>query len=229
MRKRIPIVLLIFGLQLAFAHSAPAQKLIRIDSDLKSNSQQMKAKRKGLSSVGKYEFGPYKVISGKGGVEKTTQKSVLRNSSIKSSSSKSFVFVNDKADTARANISVAENVDIDGGSWVIRTFTPWSDAHVKVGEGVFECDFTFSSIKATWTLFAIYPVSAEVDGIYQTDDQTVFRGMLSDNKTHIDIEEINVNDEGGNSFLNPVQGYGFWKDSRCLAAVQVLPANRWYI
>lgn len=231
MKTTIPIVLLFFGLQLVFTGSSSAQKLILIDEDLKLNSQQFRAKRKGISSVGKYEFGPYKVISGKGGWEKTTSKSPLfsDNSSIKYSTKKSFVFASDKADTARANISVAENVEIDGGTWLIKTFTPWSDAHVKVGEGIFECAFSFSSDSNPWDLLAIYPVAAEVDGIFQTDDQTFFRGFLTDNNTLIEIAEINVNEEGGNSFLNPVQGYEFWLDSKCLAAVQVLPANRWYV
>ena len=228
MKTSIRIVLLILGLHLAFAQSSSAQKLIRIDESLKLNSQQMRAKRKGLSSVGKYEFGTYKVISGKGGWETTTRKSPLfsYNSSIKSSTSMSFVFVGDKADTSIANIRVAENVDIDGGSWIIRTFTPWSDAEVKNGEGIFECTFSFSSDTVLWNLLAIYPVAAEVDGIYQMDDHTFFRGILTDNNTLIEIAEINVNEQGENSFLNPVLGYEFWLGSRSLAAVQVLPANR---
>jgi hypothetical protein len=225
------IVLMILGIHIFFVQSSTAQKLILIDGDLKSNSQQIKAKRKGLSSVGKYEFGPYRVISGKGGWETTTRKSPLfsDNSSIKYSTSKSFVFVNEKGDTAFASIHIAENVEIDGGSWIIRTFTPWSDTEVKNGEGIFECTFSFSSDTSTWNLVAIYPVSAEVDGIYQTDDHTIFRGVLSDKHTHIEIAEINVNEEGGNSFINPVLGYEFWLDSSSLAAVQVLPANRCYI
>ena len=231
MKTSIHIVLLIIGLQLAFAQSSSAQKLIRIDEQLKENSQPIRAKRKGVSSVGKYEFGTYKVISGKGGWETSTQKSPLfsDNTSIKSSSNKSFVFVNDEADTAIANISVAENVEIDGGSWIIRTFTPWSDAEVKNGEGIFETSFSFSSDTALWNLVAIYPVAAEVEGIYQMDDHTFFRGILTDNQTLIEIAEITVNEEGKNSFLNPVLGYEFWQDSRSLAAVQVLPANRWYV
>ena len=222
---------MILCLQLAYAHTSSAQKLIRIDESLKLNSQQMRAKRKGISSVGKYEFGSYNVISGKGGWETTTQKSPLfsDNSSIKMSTSKSFVFVSAEADTSIANISVAENVDIDGGSWIIRTFTPWSDAEVKNGEGIYECTFSFSSDTTLWNLLAIYPVAAEVDGIYQTDDHTFFRGILTDNNTLIEIAEINVNEQGDNSFLNPVLGYEFWLGSRSLAAVQVLPANRWYV
>lgn len=231
MKTGIFTALLITGLLLAFTQSSSGQKLIKIDEALKMNSQAMKAKRKGVSSVGKYEFGSYKVISGKGGWEKSSSKSPMfsDNSSMKSSTKKSFVFVNDKADTAIANISVAENVEIDGGSWFIRTFTPWSDAEVKIGEGVFECDFSFSFDTAQWTMIAIYPVAAEVDGIFQMDDQTFFRGLLTDNQTFIEIAEINVNEEGKSSFPNPVLGYEFWQDSRSLAAVQVLPGNRYYV
>lgn len=227
----IRIVMFGFGLQLAFSQASTAQKLIRIDEDLKLNSQQLQAKRKGISSVGKYEFGPYRVISGKGGWEKSSSKSPLfsSNSSIKSSVKKSFVFVNDKADTAFASISIAENVDIDEGSWVIRTFTPWSDAEVKTGEGIYECSFSFSSDTVRWDLVVIYPVLAEVDGFYQSDDHTMFRGILTDENTLIDIIEVNVDEKGNNALLNPVLGYEFWLDSKCLAAVQVLPANRWYI
>lgn len=231
MKTSIRIVLLIFCFQFAFAHSSSAQKLIRIDQDLKLNSEQMRAKRKGISSVGKYEFGSYKVISGKGGWEKSSSKSPLfsDDSSSKYSTRKSFVFVGEEADTSIANITVAENVEVDAGSWVIRTLTPWSDAKVEHGEGIFECTFSFSSDTVPWNLVAIYPVAAEVDGIYQMDDHTFFRGILSDNNTSIEIAEINVNEEGDNSFLNPVLGYEFWLDSKSLAAVQVMPANRWYI
>lgn len=231
MKTQLRIVLLIFGLQLAFPHASSAQKLIRIDQDLKLNSRQLQAKRKGISSVGKYEFGPYRVISGKGGWEKSSTKSPLfsDNSSIKSSVTKSFVFVNDKADTAIANIRIAENVDIDEGSWIIRTLTPWSDAEVKTGQGIFECSFSFSADTVPWDLVVIYPVLAEVDGIYQGDDHTEFRGILTDDHTLIDIAEVNMDEKGKNSLLNPVLGYEFWLDSKCLAAVQVLPANKWYV
>ncbi len=118
MKTRNHTVLLIIGLQLAFAQSASGQKLIKIDESLKVNSQQVRAKRKGISSVGKYEFGNYKVISGKGGWETTTSKSPLfsDNSSIKSSSKKSFVFVHEKGDTAIANISVVKHIWLGNSS-----------------------------------------------------------------------------------------------------------------
>ena len=65
MKHCFKTALLIIGLQLAFAPSSSAQKKIYIDELLKLNSEPMKAKRKGSESVGKYEFGSYKVVSGK--------------------------------------------------------------------------------------------------------------------------------------------------------------------
>ena len=231
MKTSIRIVLLILGLQLAFAQSSNAQKFIKIDELLKLNSQQMIVKRKGVSSVGKYEFGPYKVISGKGGWEKTTQKSPLfsDNTSMESSSKKSFVFVNDMADTCIANIRVAENIEIDEGSWFFRTFTNWSVTEVQKAEGVFETVFSFSADTTLWSLVVIYPTAVEVDGTIQSDDQTEFRGILTDNHTFIEITVTTENEEGKSSLLSPVLGYEFWQGTRSLAAVQAMPLNKWYV
>jgi len=191
----------------------------------------MRAKRKGVSSVGKYEFGTYKVVSGKGGWETTSQKSPLfsDNTSMKSSSKKSFVFVNDRADTCIANIRVSENIEIDEGGWFLKTFTNWNEVEVKEGEGIYETVFSFSSDTAIWNLVLIYPKVVEVEGEYLTDDHTFFRGMLTDNHTLIEIEQITERQDGKNSMLNPFLGYEFWDGSRSLAAVQVLPMNKWYV
>jgi len=191
----------------------------------------MRAKRIGVSSVGKYEFGTYKVVSGKGGWETTSQKSPLfsDNTSMKSSSKKSFVFVNDRADTCIANIRVSENIEIDEGGWFLKTFTNWNEVEVKEGEGIYETVFSFSSDTAIWNLVLIYPKVVEVEGEYLTDDHTFFRGMLTDNHTLIEIEQITERQDGKNSMLNPFLGYEFWDGSRSLAAVQVLPMNKWYV
>lgn len=126
MKGSCRFIIFILCILIFFVQSSAAQKLIRIDGDLKSNSQQLKAKRKGISSVGKYEFGSYIVISGKGGVGKTTQKSPLfsDNSSIQYTTSKSFVFVNEQGDTAFASIHVAENVEIDGAAGSFELLLP---------------------------------------------------------------------------------------------------------
>jgi len=231
MKASIKIVLLIIGLLLAFAQPSNAQKFIKIDELLKLNSQAMKVKRKGAGGVGKYEFGPYKVISGKGGWETTTSKSPFfsDNTSMESSSKKSFVFVNDRADTSVANIRVAENVEIDEGSWFFRTFTDWSVTEVQKAEGVFETVFSFSADTTLWSLVVIYPTAVEIDGMYQSDDQTEFRGLLTDNHTFIEISVITENEDGKRPLLNPFLGYEFWQGTKSLAAVQAMPLNKWYV
>jgi hypothetical protein len=231
MKTFVKTALIILGLQLAFAQSSNAQKFIKIDELLKLNSQAMKVKRKGVSSVGKYEFGTYQVISSKSGWEKTTRKSPLfsDNTSMKSSSNMSFVFVNDEADTSIANIRVAENIEIDEGSWFFKTFTNWSVAEVQKAEGVFETVFSFSSDTTLWSLVVIYPTAVEVDGMYQSDDQTEFRGILTDNHTFIEITVITENEDGKSPLFNPFLGYEFWQGTRSLAAVQAMPLNKWYV
>lgn len=231
MKSMVKILLLLLVTSGIFAPSASAQTYIRIDEGLKLNSQVMRAKRKGISAIGKYEFGGYKVVSGKAGWTKSSQKSPLfsDNSSRKSSSNSSFVMVRDGADTVVANLRVAENVEIDGGSWLIRVLTNWNDAEVKHGEGVFETSFFFSSDSLSWNMVAIYPLMVEVDGMYQMDEHSYFRGVLSDEQNLIEISEITEREDGKNSLLNPFLGYEFREGSKSLAAVQVLPGNKWYV
>lgn len=232
MKPIFNIILLSFCLQLAFTHAASAQKMIKIDEQLKENSQPMVVKRKGISVIGKYEFGSYKVISGKSGWEKVSTRSPLfgDHTSINSSTKKSFVFVNNKADTCIANIRIIENIKTDDGNWFSRTFLNWSDSEVKKGEGVFETVFAFSADSIPWRLTVIYPVAIAVqDGDIKRDTITNFRGMLTDTNTFIDIKQVTVREDGKSPLFNPVLGYEFWQDSRSLAAVQVIPLNRMYV
>lgn len=50
-----------------YTSSVYGQKIMRLDNELKANSKPMEDKRKGISSVGKYQFGPYRIVSGKAG------------------------------------------------------------------------------------------------------------------------------------------------------------------
>ncbi len=229
MKPSFNIVLLIICLQLAFTHSSSAQKMIKIDEQLKENSQSMIVKRKGIRVIGKYEFGSYKVISGKSDWEKVSTRSPLfgDHTSIKSSSKMSFFFVNNERDTCIANIRVVKNIETDDGNWFSRTFLNWDDSEVKKGEGVFETVFTFSADTIPWRLTVVYPVAIEVqDGNIKMDTITNFRGMLTDTNTFIEIKKVTVREDGKSPLFNPVLGYEFWQDSKSLAAVQVWPANR---
>jgi len=232
MKPIFNIILLSICLQLAFTNATAAQKMIKIDKQLKENSQPMVVKRKGMSVIGKYEFGPYKVISGKSGWEKVSTRSPLfgDHTSINSSTKKSFVFVNKTADTCIANIQIVENIETDDGNWFSRTFLNWSDSEVKKGEGVFETVFTFSADTIPWKLTVVYPAFVEVqDGYIKRDTITNFRGMLTDTNTFIEIKKVTLREDGKSPLFNPVIGYEFWQGSKSLAAVQVLPINRMYV
>lgn len=237
--KNFTFVLMFMFLFLSFVqeplpqiHIKPTtQKMIKIDEQLKNNSQSMIVKRKGISVVGKYEFGPYKVISGKSGWEKVSTRSPLfgDHTSINSSSKMSYVFVNNEADTCFANIRVVKNIETDDGNWFSRTFLNWTDSEIKKGEGVFETVFTFSADTIQWRLIVVYPLAIEQNGTIKMDTNTKFHGILTDSKIFIEIKQVTEREDGKSSLLSPVLGYEFWQDSKSLAAVQVIPVNRMYV
>lgn len=228
--KPFPLIPVIICLQLAFSSALSAQKKLKIDEQLKANSQSMIVKRKGISSVGKYQFGPYRVISGKSGWTKVSSRSPLfgDHTSTKSSSNKSYVSVGNHADTCIANIRVTENVETDDGNWISREFLNWTEKEVKKGEGVFETEFSFSTDTTLWKLTVIYPVIINQNGP-KRDTITSFRGVLTDNHRLIEIRKVILREDGKNPILNPVMGYEFWQGSESLAAVQVIPGNRMYV
>lgn len=208
-----------------------AQKLMRIDETLKTESHLMAIKRKGFRSIGKYEFGSYKIVSGKAGWEKRKTISPLfgDNTTIHSSTNLSFVFLNNEADTVIANIRVIENMETDDGNWFSQTFLNWDHPEIKKGEGVFETVFAFSGDTTPWRLVVIYPLAIERDdGTIEIAANTKFDGMLSDKATNIEIREVTDSADGKNVF-NPVMGYEFWQGPVSLAALQVMPPNRMYV
>lgn len=231
MKSKFITVLMIFCLQMAFSYAVSAQKIMKIDEQLKKNSQPMVVKRKGFTAVGKYEFGPYKVISGKTGGTTSITKSPLfgDNTAVNSSTKMSFTFVNDKADTSIANIRVIEDIKTYDGNWFSRTFLNWTEFELEKGEGVFETVFEVSEDTTLWRLAVFYPLSIEQSGNIKVDGYTKFRGRLTDAKTIIEIKKVTESEDGKNSIFSPVLGYEFWQGSKALAAVQVLPFNRIYV
>lgn len=228
MKSNFSIALMIICLQLAFTKSSLAQKTIKIDAQLKAKSQPMMVKRKGFVNVGRYEFGVYKVISGKTGGQTTRTKSPLfgDNTSINSSVNKSFIFINGTSDTTVANIHIKENIKTYDGNWFSRTFLNSNDLQIEKGQGIFETAFEFSADTTSWKLSVIYPLAIEQNGNVYLDNNTNFKGVLTDTKTVIEIKEVSVNEDGKIAMFSPVLGYEFWLDSKSLAAVQVSPINK---
>jgi hypothetical protein len=213
-----------------------AQPIIKIDENLKAASEQMSVKRKGLSAVGNYEFGSYKIISSKSGWEKVTSRSGLfsRVTSTKSTVKKSFVLVDDQNDTSAANILITKNVETDKGSWFSRTILNSKDVEIKKGEGLFETEFNFNTDSTLWHLAVIYPVFVEKQennnsSIYVKDTSTKFKGIFTDGLTNIEIRRVTDREDGKKSIFNPVAGYQFFRNNESIAAVQVLPFNKMYV
>ncbi len=231
MKQISKIILLFICLQVAFVSSLTAQRMIKIDGQLKDKSQAMIAKRKGFRAVGKYEFGPYKVISGKANWTKGFTNSPLfgRDTYSGSSTKKSFVLINDKADTCIANILVVVNIQTEEKSSLLGVLLNQKDFVVNEGEGIYETVFSFSNDTTQWKLDVIYPLSVEQDGISKRDNHTKFKGVLTADTSLIEIREVDIINEGNNSFLNPVKGYEFWQDDVSVAAVQFMPMNRMFV
>lgn len=230
--KSVSAIILILIIEMVGYQYLSAQKVIKIDAQLKTRSQPMIVKRKGTGVIGKYEFGPYKIISGKTGLEKSSSKSQLfgGNTTTNSSSHKSFVFINDEADTAIVNIRTIQNIETDDGNWLSRTFLNWEYTEVKKGEGIFEADLAFSMDTTTWQLVIVFPLVVEQQDRYLTMDNTThFKGMMTDKNTTIEIKYVTKSEDGKNSILNPVLGYEFWRGDESLAAMQVVPGNRMYV
>lgn len=227
MKSKLRVALIVAFIIATSSQTILAQKFIKIDPQLKANSKPMPAKRKGFTDVGRYQFGDYQVISGKSGWTKTTTKSPLFQDRTSSNSSKkqSFVFVDNQADTAFANTLIRENVTSYDNDLFARTFLTWNRAELIEGKGIYETDFKISSDTSDWKLVVIYPLAVEMNNEIYKDYKTQFKGILTNNKTYIEIRSVIENENGKKPFLNPVLGYEFWIGSESVAAVQVMPIS----
>jgi len=208
------------------------QKFMKLDTGLKENSTPMAAKRKGISTVGKYEFGPYRIVSGKGGVTNIRTKTGLisNDTEIRSENRYSFVFVGNGKDTVIANISENSNIEIDDrNNFIFRKIFNWSDSEIIEAMESFVTNFSPLHSDAKWDLVLVYPIPVEVDGYYQTDQKTKFHGILSDGSTEIEIRHVDEWEDGKTTIFNPTEGFEFFINSRSIAAVQVFPINKMFV
>jgi hypothetical protein len=209
------------------------QTFILLDERLKSSSQPMPAKRKGISAVGKYEFGPYKIISGKEGWTKTREKSEFfsGDSKIQSSTRKSFVFTGNATDTVKTNITVTSVAQIgEQYGFIFRTLTGWSEEQVIESHETYIAGLETSLDTVMWNLILMYPVAEEISGPIQKEHLEAFQGVITDGQTQIEIIPVFQWDNGSPATLfKPVEGYQFLMNNEALAAVQVMPSNKMHV
>jgi hypothetical protein len=205
--KTIRIMTVVLTMILVSSTILDAQKIMKLNNDLKASSQPIEAKRKGMSSVGKYEFGPYRIVSGKGGWGTTTSNKKMFSFKTKSESKSksSFVFtINDK-DTI--NVNTATN-------------TKFTETEVGNFGFLNNSVDNYSAIIAPeydttlWKMVVTFNMGEDVNGNFNAS------GALTDGKTNIQIREVRVWEDGKTPMMKAICGYEFYLENTAIAAVQ---------
>jgi len=180
---------------------------MKLDNQLKANSEPMEAKRKGVSTIGKYQFGPYKIVSGKAGW--TTSKSSKRffsfETETESKKKSSFVFVANDKDSVLVNTATntkAKETSI--GNWT--NLNQSNDNYIIL--------ITPSNDTTEWKMIVIFKSGSEVEGNYKSD------GSLTDGVANIEIRAVKHWDDGATAAFKLIIGYEFYLENQSIAAVQ---------
>jgi hypothetical protein len=216
------IIKMFFGalIMLISCSTLCAQKMMKLDTDLKANSIPLEAKRKNMNMVvmGKYEFGPYKIVSGKAGWTFTKQRHKFFSfESISESKTKSsFVFIANDIDTILVNTATNTKVNETGiGDWLYEN-TNFSFSWSSINQSIENYMVKISSTADTseWTMILITKYGTEVAGKFTA------QGILTDGVTNIEIREVKQWEDGKTPVLGIICGYEFYIDNIALAAVQ---------
>ena len=220
------------GFMIIICHSSKCQKFMYLEESFKKSSQTMSAKRKGFSSLGKYEFGPYKIISGKQGWTLTESKTNFWSGDSKSESltKSSFVFTGLASDTITANVTHTSVLEIDEqNSFVVRTLTNWYDLETTQSE-VFIADFSSAKDTTKWSLVLAYPVEDEIITEITAEMISRFKGKIVSSNMSIDIvPEFRWENGKSASMFKPLEAYTFQLDGVTIAAVQAFPFHKLFV
>ena len=206
MKKHFTIVIALIIIMFHYV-SGYGQKIMKLDNELKANSSPMEAKRKGMSSVGKYEFGPYRIVSGKAGWTATTSNKKFLSFETKSESKKksSFVFVANSKDTIQVNTSTNTKVsETEVADWSFLNQS--KDNYIAI--------ISPRADTAIWKMVIVFLSGEAVEGNYQA------KGTLSDGVTNIQIREVKQWEDGKVPVMKVICGYVFYLDDKPIAAVQ---------
>lgn len=205
-----------------------AQNTIAIDSSLMFQSEQMKLKRKGIGSIGKYQFGEFKIIKGKNSGIRQKINSEFFGNETKINSDYSFWFdmtYND-IDTIKVDAFYFENFVFDKGSWFSRTFLNWDETEEISHLSNLTAKISLTINNSLWYLTVINPAKYDPSNILYRDTE----GELTNNDHHIIIKKVLIDKSGKKATIfRPTFGYEFWLDDKALAAVQLYPHKHWFI
>jgi hypothetical protein len=186
------------------------QKIMKLDDELKANSKPMEAKLNGISIIGKYEFGPYKIVSGKGewGIGTSSTDRFSSETTTESKSKSSFVFaVNDK-DTILVNTSTNANYSKSEREGLFGSVTTLNGSLDNYTALISPYNDT-----TLWKMILFSTTATEVGG-----DNA--EGLLTNGVTKIQIRGIKQWEDGKNTPFKMICGYGFFIDNKEIAAVQ---------
>lgn len=216
--KKLPALFLGILIVSIYSSDGFGQKIMKLDDELKANSIPMEAKSKGISIIPKYEFGPYKIISSKGGwgVGTSTTDRFSSETYTESKSKSSFVFtVNDK-DTVLVNtMTNAKYTESESRGFF---------GSVTTLEGSLDNYTALISPYGDTTLWKMILVS-KVTGEAGGDNS---EGLLTNGVTNIQIRGIKQWEDGKSTPFMTICGLGLFIDNKEVAAVQTM-TNKMFV
>ncbi|HET9825534.1 MAG TPA: hypothetical protein VFP87_09370 [Chitinophagaceae bacterium] len=197
----------------------PQNHSMKISDSLRAHSEFWEAKRRSVGAAGKYEFGPYKIISGHKGFTTTKTKSKLfsRFSEEESKQKSSFVFT-DQKDTLVVNISDQSILHVErapAGMVFDRrgiTIEPVNEAKITTSQNNFSAIISPNSDAGEWVI--LYGL------VRDSLKQKHYVYALTDGTTEIELRDVNVGADGKTSMMWTYHGYEFFLNGRAVAAVQ---------
>jgi hypothetical protein len=208
--KKLLIMFINILMMLICSSTVYGQKIMKLDDELKANSTPMEAKLKGISILPRYEFGPYKVVSGKTdwGTGKSTTNKFSSETYTEYKGKSSFVFTVNAKDTILVNTMTNANYSKSEreGFFVSVTTLNGSLDNYTVLISPYN-DTTF------WKMILVSTTEAKAGG-----DNA--EGLLTNGVTNIQIRGIKQWEDGKNTPFMMIIGYGFFIDNNEIAAVQ---------
>lgn len=183
------------------------QKIMKLDMDLKANSTPVEAKRKGLSFISKYEFGPYRIVSGKSGWTATTSHKGFFNLETHSVSQarSSFVMVAGDRDTIKVNTSTntqVSQIDFDEEPILNQNTNNYLDIISLTGD------------TTLWKMIIVFRKGTDVKNYFNAE------GILTNGRERIQISQVKQWEDGSSSLFRMICGYEFILNGKSIAAVQ---------
>ncbi len=223
MKGNLLHILLSIILILSNSITLSAQKLMKIDPELLRNSFPLEAKRKGIGAVGKYQFGEYRIISGKHGWTTTKSNSGFpfrAESNYESKTKLSFVFVREMEDTVLVNVDMNSTVSmLDSDNLLFRIsrigpveFSGYQE--ILESKDSYIAGFTTSRDTSKWIMVVENYGGTAVEG------RNLFKGILSNGSSLISLKVVLEWENGRRPMLFSTIGYQFTQEGVPIGAVQ---------